>query len=331
MKESREVNRTAVTAIPATCGELVQGIYQGEPCLVSCPIDKYSTAKVTISQGTHQEQKQPQLSKANQALLAGLTWFGHENYNGCLNIETSIPSGRGYGSSTADIGAVLYALAQACERPLSATQATLLAAEIEPSDSTLFSSLTMLNHLNGKRIETLSDAPNLNVLVIDPGEVIDTIKYNQQVPPNTLTKLAPIHQITFDLLRQGLQMKDWKMVGKAATLSATAHQKILFNPMLDNVLKITKSVSALGVCRAHSGSLLGLLLDPATTNIDEIRKYIQPRLPAHVKTLMTTLVNGGPRYGMESSNEMTPKKNKINSNWTKPDSIISAYPYQLEY
>lgn len=70
--EDREVGmwpswiiKTAVAAIPATCGEFVQGIWQGQPCLVSCPIDQYSTATVTVSQAKQQAQQQPQLTKAN--------------------------------------------------------------------------------------------------------------------------------------------------------------------------------------------------------------------------------------------------------------------------
>ena len=169
------LQKTAVAAIPATCGELVQGTWQGQPCLVSCPIDRYSSATVTISKQPMQYQQQPQFAKANEALLAGLAWLGHEDCNGRFHIQSSIPRGRGYGSSTADMGAVLYALAAACERPLSSQQASFLVTQIEPSDSTLFPGLAMFNHIDGIFAETLPGTPPLVVLVIDPGRVIVTV------------------------------------------------------------------------------------------------------------------------------------------------------------
>ena len=292
------LHKTAVAAIPATCGELVQGTWQGQPCLVSCPIDRYSSATVTISKQPMCHQQQPQFAKANEALLAGLAWMGHGDCNGRFHIQSSIPRGRGYGSSTADMGAVLYALAAACERPLSSQQASFLATQIEPSDSTLFPGLAMFNHIDGIFAETLPGTPPLVVLVIDPGRVIDTVVYNRQNRQAILEELAPTHQIAFSLLRQGLLFQDGAMIGKAATISATVHQKILFNPLLDEMLHFAKSVSALGVCRAHSGSLLGLLLDPATMDADAICNHVGSRLPHTVKTSITTLVDGGPRYSI---------------------------------
>jgi L-threonine kinase len=143
------LQKTAVAAIPATCGELVQGTWQGQPCLVSCPIDRYSSATVTISNQPMPYHQQPQFTKANEALLAGLAWLGHGECNGRFHIQSSIPRGRGYGSSTADMGAVLYALAAACERPLFSTQAAHLAANIEPTNSTLHNGLSILNYMNG--------------------------------------------------------------------------------------------------------------------------------------------------------------------------------------
>jgi L-threonine kinase len=196
------------------------------------------------------------------------------------------------------MGAVLYALAAACERPLTSQQASFLATQIEPSDSTLFPGLAMFNHIEGTFAEALPSTPPLVVLVIDPGRSVDTVAYNRQNYQTVLDELAPTHQIAFSLLRQGLLFQDWAMVGKAATISATAHQKILFNPLLNNILDLAKSVSALGVCRAHSGSLLGLLLDPAIMDADAICDHVRSRLPSTVKTTITTLVDGGPRYNI---------------------------------
>lgn len=47
---------------------------------------------------------------------------------------------------------------------------------------------------------------------------------------------------------------------------------------------------------AHSGSLLGLLLNPALSDVNDIYKFVSLRMPAKVKAFVTTLVDGGPRY-----------------------------------
>ena len=41
-----------IVRVPGSCGEIMQGSWQGEPFLVTCPIDRYST--VTIRPGTGQ-------------------------------------------------------------------------------------------------------------------------------------------------------------------------------------------------------------------------------------------------------------------------------------
>ncbi|MGE5618673.1 MAG: hypothetical protein ACM3US_05395 [Sphingomonadaceae bacterium] len=42
---------TGTALVPCTCGELVQGILDGEPFLVSCPIDRYSQVRVRVEGG----------------------------------------------------------------------------------------------------------------------------------------------------------------------------------------------------------------------------------------------------------------------------------------
>ena len=295
MSEVTTSKKRAVAAVPATCGELVQGTWQGRPCLVSCPMDQYSTATVTVSSEPFVPQPS-RFTKANAALQAGLARLGCEDWHGHLHINSTIPGGRGYGSSTADIGATLYALAAACKRPLPPKQAAHIAAQIEPSDGTLFPGLVMFDHVNGQLINTLANVPPLVVLVIDPGVTVDTLAFHQQNHASVLAGLAPSHYTAFRLLCHGLQHGDWVSVGEAATLSSCVHQKILFNPLLDDVLQLAKMIDALGVCRAHSGSLLGLLLDPATTDITAVGRYIRNRLPTAVDVFATTLVGGGPRY-----------------------------------
>ena len=129
-------------ALPATCGELVQGLLDGVPCLVSCPIDRYSTATVKLQPEPGWEVP-PDAPKAVAALRAGLAYLGEPPGGGWLQLTSDLPRGRGYGSSTADVGATLYALGQGLGRPLAAPEVKRMAVAVEPSDSTIFPGLVL--------------------------------------------------------------------------------------------------------------------------------------------------------------------------------------------
>lgn len=282
--------------LPATCGELVQGTLDGIPCLVSCPIDFYSVAEIHLN-STPGWDIPHDAPKAGAALWAGLARLGGGPAGGRLRLVSDVPRGRGYGSSTADIGATLYALGQALGQTLAPEQVAGLAVAVEPSDSSIFPGLTLFDHRCGRFHEGLGPAPPLAVVVIDPGGEVDTLAFNQMDHRRTLARLASQHRQAFSLLRQGLKEGDWGAVGEAASLSACAHQSVLPNPLLEPVLALAREVGALGLCRAHSGTLLGLLLDPVGSDLPAVAALVANQLPDTVSVKLYPLVSGGPRYG----------------------------------
>jgi L-threonine kinase len=285
----------ATVAMPGTCGELVQGTLEGVPCLVSCPIDHYSTARVSLTPKAGWLVP-PGAPKAEAALRAGLARCKVPGWGAELDLITDLPRGRGYASSTADVGATVYAVGAALGVPVSPEIAARLAVAIEPTDSTLFDGLTLFAHRTAEMHVDLGPAPAWAVLVIDSGGEVDTLAYNGLDHGEALLRLAPSHLEAFALLQAGLQRRDWGAVGAAATLSARLHQALLFNPMLDSALSLARAVRALGVCRAHSGTLLGLLLDPARADLDAELDFVVRRLPPGVQGFLCRLVEGGPRY-----------------------------------
>jgi L-threonine kinase len=272
---------------------LVQGTLDDIPCLVSCPIEFYSVAQVCLHSSPGW-QTPPDAPKAAAALRAGQVFLGETGRGGHLRLRTALPRSRGYGSSTADIGAALYALAGSLEKALAPEQAAQLAIGVEPSDSTLFPGLALLDHRGGRFHERLGPAPLISILVIDPGGEVDTLAFNRLDHREALRRLAPDHREAFDLLRQGLRAGDLDAVGQAATLSACVHQAILFNPLLDQVLALAQAVGALGVCRAHSGTLLGLLLDPRHADLPALAAFVAGCLPSSVTVGQYAMVDGGP-------------------------------------
>lgn len=283
--------------MPATCGELVQGVLDGRSCLVSCPIDRYGVAFVEGSAAaeTPEWRVPPRALKAAAMLRAGMAHFGESVPAGRLWLRSDLPAGRGYGSSTVDVGATLYALAGFFGRSLPKAEAARLAVQVEPSDSTLFPGLALFDHREGSFHECLGPAPALAVIVLDPGGEVDTLAYNREVTPESLRRFSAEHREAFGLLRTGLTERDWARVGQAATLSAQTHQAILFNPFLDAALAACRTLDGLGVCRAHSGTLLGLLLDTARTSPEEALVRVRRLFPDPVRIYLQAMVDGGAR------------------------------------
>jgi L-threonine kinase len=286
---------TVRVALPGTCGELVQGSLDGEPCLISCPMGWYSIAAVRL-QSCGGWTVPAQAPKTHAALHTGLAYLGRTASGGCVHLHTELPRGRGYGSSTADIGATLYALGYATGRQLTPQEVASLAVQVEPSDSTLFPGLALWDHRSGHMYEDLGTPPPLTVMVLDPGGEVDTLAFNQLDHRQALRRLASQHREAFSLLREGLRYGNLEAIGTAATLSATAHQAILANPLLEPTLSLAHDVQALGVCRAHSGTLLGLLLDPRQADVTRITALAAQRFASVVTVFSLPLVSGGPRF-----------------------------------
>lgn len=303
------MEQLASVAVPATCGELVQGSLDGIPCLVSCPIDRYSIAEIRLNptpgwEVPHDAPKAVAALNAGLAHMRGVTWAGR------LRLLSDLPRGRGYGSSTADIGATLYALGKALGRPIVPEQVARLAVSVEPSDSTIFPGLALFDHRGNRLHEGLGPAPPLAVVVIDPGGEVDTLTFNRMHHRETLRRLASQHREAFGLLREGLRDGNCEAVGEAATLSARVHQDILYDPLLEPVLAMAREVGAVGVCRAHSGTLLGLLLAPGRTDPSAVAALVARRLPDSVAVSPHRLLDGGPRYWMDISHP--PRENETN-------------------
>ena len=197
-------------ALPGTCGELVQGTWEGIPCLVSCPIDRYSVAEVhpVNHPGRPEWQLQPERPKIRAALQHGLTFLGCSASGGTMRVCSTLPQGRGYGSSTADIGATLHALGVALGRPFSPMEVATLALQVEPTDSSLFPNLTLWDHRHGQWYETLGAPPALTIIVLDPGGEVNTVAYNQADHRTALRRLAAQHRDAIQLLQDGLKRGD---------------------------------------------------------------------------------------------------------------------------
>lgn len=285
----------ATVSFPGTCGELVQGTVDGVPFLVSCPIAVYAQTTVAISPTRGPIVAPADAPKAQAAVRAALTACGAGGRSVHLSIASPLPRSKGLGSSTADVGAALVATGLALGHPLAPEALARMATAIEPSDSSLFPGLALFDHLQATLYEPLGPAPNLAILVLDGGGEVDTLEYNRREHREVLRRLAPQHREALEVLRAGLRAGDLAAVGYAATLSALAHQAILPKPALPDAMAVAREVGALGVNVAHSGTVIGILID-ACDDLAGLARCVQERLPALRLLFSTRLVGGGARH-----------------------------------
>ena len=96
-----------IVRVPGSCGEVMQGFWQGRPFLVTCPIDRYST--VVVCPGTGRLVGGG--AKARRALALGQAYCRCDSLAHDFFLTSELPPGKGMASSSADICAVLAAVA----------------------------------------------------------------------------------------------------------------------------------------------------------------------------------------------------------------------------
>lgn len=293
--------------VPGTCGELIQGWWAdwAEPVLVSCPIARCSRITVQLCPDSRIITP-PGHFKAAQAARLGLAALGRPDLGATISLDSQLPPGRGMASSTADIVGVLVGLAAALNSSFSPAALARLACQIEPSDSTMFSGLAMLAYRGSSRYIELGTAPALlPLLMLDPGASVDTVSYNARLDLKAVQNLTATTQAAVELLIHGLHQHNVEAIGAATTLSARSYQKISFSPLVDQALGWAKATGAIGVVRAHSGSVAGLLY-PAQADLNDLSGWLARHFAGVITE--THLVSGGYQVsgGQAQSLTLTP-------------------------
>lgn len=303
MAES-SATRTAVAFVPMTCGELVQGNCDGSPFLVSCPIDRYARVSVIVTD-TGETSGPRDRPKAVAAARRTLAHLGCPSLGLRLDVRSHLPVGRGFGTSTADVVGAIVATGRALGRDLPVETIARLAVAVEPSDGTMFPGLAIFDHRQGTHWEMLGRVPELAVVVLDFGGSLDTVAHNAALDLGALGRRSGLHERALELLRRGVVDADPGAIGEAATISTLANQVIAPKPALPAVLAVAARLRAWGVCAAHSGTALGLLLPPdeelAARAVTEARRSV----PGLVDTWTTRLVDGGARVPANGSTPAT--------------------------
>ncbi|MBR2180052.1 MAG: GHMP kinase [Selenomonadaceae bacterium] len=258
--------------VPGSCGELVQGTLNGKPFLITCPVNLFTA--VTISD---EFTEHIGLSwKATTMLAKVLEYLGCSTFDFGIVLESELPIGKGMASSSADIAAIGKAAALALGTDLTAEEIATLAVSIEPTDGVFYGGIVAMNPLTGQLLSNINLRSEYKIAIFDFGGKVDTLDFKRQSNLN-LTKLPSIFD--FDM----------------TTLSALANQTILRKPYLEDIILFAKSMGALGVTNAHTGTVIGVIFaeDTNQTHIEDFSSALIKKF-AHITFLAAVnLINGG--------------------------------------
>ena len=263
MTHAASITGVATARAPGSCGELAQGMLDGNYFLVSCPIDMYSTATVEISHGSGRVTAPHDAPKSRRAVELTLARSERRDVDARLSLSSPLPIGKGMASSTADISASITATASAISpcAEISPNEVASIALRIEPSDSVMFPGIALLDHKSGSVMRALGTPPPMRVVVLDFGGNVDTLAFNGVNRDRALNRLEAQFSEALSLIEAGIRASNPAAIGEGATLSATANQRLLYKPQFDAVLRLAEEVGAVGVNAAHSGTVLGMLFD----------------------------------------------------------------------
>jgi L-threonine kinase len=292
--------RTATVRVPGSCGELVQGINQDGYFLVSCPVDFHSRVTVTVKRGASayvaNDVDAPEgLSKAGQAARIALDHLQTVGFTACVEVSNPIPKGKGLGSSSADVVGAIAATGLALGRELPPAEIARLALKVEPTDGVMYPGIALFDHRDGAVMESLGPPPPLEIVALDFGGTVDTVDFNRTDRRSLWESVSVDTSRALELVRRGVAGGDPVLLGEGATISAWTGQKVSPKPQLPPVCDFAQAVGAVGVNVAHSGALIGVLLDARQRRGLSVFRKARDAFPQAEMVYHFRLLGGGVR------------------------------------
>lgn len=277
-----EAAQTGIGSCFGTFGELLQGTLpgQGQEFLVTLPISRYSTARFTPLSGSREVYAYPSYKEKSRRLAETLIDIFDLDSGGFLSLQSELPDGKGCASSSADMVATALALQSAFGVFISRASLAEVMSSIEPSDGVMYRGVVSFYHREGVLRKFLGYLPPLTIAGLDEGGQVDTVEFNARPKPHGRVRRAEYEDLLYGIERAILR-GDLDCVGEISTRSAILNQEVLPKSHLDLLLDMRRRYRALGVVAAHSGTHLGLLLDPSSPDHYQILPSIVSELERH--------------------------------------------------
>lgn len=285
---------------PASCGEFVQGVLDNEEYLSSYAINLFSVA--TLEEGKEVIHTGPKKSRrAMELVFEKFNIPVDESKKISLNINSQIPIGKGMASSTADIGATINATLSMLGKTLTGEEISKLAVKIEATDSLLLNRHSIFNPLTAEIKKYMGGIDNVKVVILEPDDILDT-KSIRMTPNYRMYKMQnkEIIRESFSLLDEGLAKNDLSLVGKACTYSSLANENIHKKPFLKEIIEISDKFGCYGVNIAHSGTVIGILMDKEMDDKRVIQYLREIEISKYYKKIYTSdIIDGKVREEVE--------------------------------
>ncbi|ADL12381.1 GHMP kinase [Acetohalobium arabaticum] len=283
----------ATVRAPGTCGELVQGTINGDNFHVTCPINCYSYVTVELTTELKRSICNCNLSKTIKAVDKTLDYLGNDSLKARIEVDSNLISEKGMASSTADITAAILATAVASGERITSDEIANLALSIEPTDGLFYEGIVLFDHVQGKRYRYLGEVAGIDILMLDLGGKVDTLDFNNRKDLAELNrKNEPETNRALKLAVEGIKEQNSKLIGRGATLSSQANQRILAKPHFNKLLQLTELQGVWGINVAHSGTLLGILHDSKRIETEALKTEVQ-NMKDDLSIYNVKLINGG--------------------------------------
>jgi uncharacterized protein involved in propanediol utilization len=260
--------RAGAGAAFGSFGELLQGVLAWPTpagpdddvhFLVTFPVDRGSRARFRLDPGGELRVFPSHKWKARtlaRALMDASGWDG----GGTLIVDSELPVGKGLASSSADLVATARAVGEVLGLELSPGAIEDWLRPIEPTDGVMYPGVVAFEHRRVRLRSWLGRLPPVTVVAVDEGGQVDTVAFNAgRQPPSAARKQE--YARLLDRLSAAVARADLAEVGAVATRSAELNQELLPKRQLAALLAIRERHDALGVICAHSGTVIGVLLD----------------------------------------------------------------------
>lgn len=285
-------NASYVGKCHSSYGELLQGkLPNNEEFLVTIPINIATKVTFFEQEPDHLESAvtvSPSTKKKTALFVQKLCQEFGFSLKGTIEVQSEIPEGKGLSSSTADMVAALRAIEQLLNISLPPERVGQILRSIEPSDGLLYAGSVIYNHKQCSLIGKLGFLPKTSIISIDDGGGINTIEYNRHVKIfSEEDKETYAHLL--EEMKVAFAEKNREKVGAIATKSAILNQKFNFKKDLEQTIAIANTLGAYGVINTHSGTCLGILMNPANSGIEEAVQTVRKIFTAKQVCLYETI------------------------------------------
>lgn len=287
---------TIKVSFPASFGELVQGVYNGKPFLCSYAVNCYST--VTITRQDYDQRNSMTLPLKSQILLNKLRerlQLSQQEWRGLhIKLENSIPCEKGMGSSTADLAAIMYGVCAFFGVRCQPDEVAKLACGIEPTDSLIYPSLTLMDSTSGNVLKHFPQKHFYSLVGLELPHKVNTLALHQQLRQHVWNEKQ--QRELYELTCAAFVSQSMDLVFEAAELSARMNQMILKKPHLEELMELKSVRGVKGLNVSHTGSVVGIVYDDTKIKAETMIKLI--------KSIDSTSLYKINRYNMIPSSPM---------------------------